>query len=155
MFINKQLFLWLVHMYSTLYSRVEWQRTFLQFSKSITFLLMCWHFTVFFEGIRLPSADGGWTLDAGKMRTMENSSYVDENLLIINPGGNDGDRQQQWSSQAGGRWLPLPAVQLDSPTLDRLEHPVLLSGSSTPVYAVKNWKKWHEIITQSRHLLQF
>ena len=37
----------------------------------------------------------GFIWDAGKTLTMEDSSKVDDHLLIINPGSNDGNRQQK------------------------------------------------------------
>ena len=57
-------------------------------------LLLFQRFTDFAEGIRLPTADGGFICEAGNTHRMENIGYVDDRLLIINPGGNDGNRQQ-------------------------------------------------------------
>ena len=46
------------------------------------------------KGSDFPLPAEGKLCVAGKTRTMENSSYVDNNLLIMNPGSNDGNKQQ-------------------------------------------------------------
>ena len=49
---------------------------------------------------------------------MENSKYVDVNLLIKNPGSDDGKTVKDSYNEAavaGGCWLPLPVVQLTLP----------------------------------------
>ena len=82
-----------VHRLAELYSTVPITLT-LQIQYTVYLYFLFWLFTDFAEGIRLPTANGGVSWDTGKTRTMEDSSYVDDNLIIKNPGRNDGNRQQ-------------------------------------------------------------
>ena len=96
-------------------------------------IYMSWLFSDFVEGIKSPTADRGLSKKLVRLAAVENSKYVDDNLLIKNPGSNNGKRaaimKQQQLVDVGSRSQRSNLISHTRWT----QTPVLLSGTSAPV----------------------